>query len=169
MSKLIAFAAIQGGYKVVAQVEGELEKALQTYDASTKIGFPNTAYYLPVIYSLTGLKCETLEDLKKPMAFARNLLPPHIKLKHWLPYLGPLLDAGMAGILSYEVKEAICDTSMTRISTSPRKTRILKTANSGWVQPMTPSCENAGWSLWTVPHRALPPWWEPLPTKRLPR
>ncbi len=107
MSKLIAFAAIQGGYKVVAQVEGELEKALQTYDAATKIGFPNTAYYLPVIYSLTGLKCETLEDLKKPMAFARGLLPPHIKLKNWLPYLGPLLDAGMAGIISYEVKEAL--------------------------------------------------------------
>ncbi|MDT8377745.1 MAG: acetyl-CoA decarbonylase/synthase complex subunit alpha/beta [Desulfotignum sp.] len=107
MSKLIAFAAIQGGYKVVAQVEGELEKALQTYDASTQIGFPNTAYYLPVIYSLTGLKCETLEDLKKPMEFARKLLPPHIKLKNWLPYLGPLLDAGMAGIISYEVKEAL--------------------------------------------------------------
>jgi acetyl-CoA synthase len=107
MSKLIAFAAIQGGYKVVAQVEGELEKALQTYDASTKIGFPNTAYYLPVIYSLTGLKCETVEDLKKPMEFARKLLPPHIKLKNWLPYLGPLLDAGMAGIISYEVKEAL--------------------------------------------------------------
>ncbi|WP_300461438.1 acetyl-CoA decarbonylase/synthase complex subunit alpha/beta [Desulfobacula sp.] len=107
MSKLIAFAAIQGGYKVVSQVEGELEKALQTYDASTKVGFPNTAYYLPVIYSLTGLKVETLEDLKKPMAFARGLLPPHIKLKTWLPYLGPLLDAGMAGIISYEIKEAL--------------------------------------------------------------
>ncbi len=107
MSKLIAFAAIQGGYKVVAQVEGELERALQSYDASTKIGFPNTAYYLPVIYSLTGLKCETLEDLKKPMEFARGLLPPHIKLRNWLPYLGPLLDAGMAGIISYEVKEAL--------------------------------------------------------------
>jgi acetyl-CoA synthase len=107
MSKLIAFAAIQGGYKVVAQVEGELEKALQTYDASTKVGFPNTAYYLPVIYSLTGLKVETLEDMKKPMEFARGLLPPHIKLKNWLPYLGPLLDAGMAGIISYEIKEAL--------------------------------------------------------------
>jgi hypothetical protein len=32
------------------------KKALHTYDADTKIGFPNTAYYLPVIYSLTGLK-----------------------------------------------------------------------------------------------------------------
>ncbi len=107
MSKLIAFAAIQGGYKVVAEAEGKLNKALQTYDASTQIGFPNTAYYLPVIYSLTGLKCETLEDLKKPLEFARGLLPPHLKLKNWLPYLGPLLDAGMAGILSYEVIEAL--------------------------------------------------------------
>ena len=64
MSKLIAFAAIQGGYKVVSEVEGLLDKALQTYDASTKVGFPNTAYYLPVIYSITGIKVETLEDLK---------------------------------------------------------------------------------------------------------
>ncbi len=50
MSKLIAFAAIQGGYKVVAQAEGQLNTALQTYDASTKVGFPNTAYFLPVVY-----------------------------------------------------------------------------------------------------------------------
>ncbi|MCP3681542.1 MAG: CO dehydrogenase/CO-methylating acetyl-CoA synthase complex subunit beta [bacterium] len=107
MSKLVAFAAIQGGYKVVSQVEGELEHALQSNDASTKIGFGNTAYFLPVIYSLTGMKCETLEDLKKPMDFARGLLPPHIKSKNHLPYLGPLLDAGMASIFAYEVKEAL--------------------------------------------------------------
>ncbi len=107
MSKLIAFAAIQGGYKVVAEAEGQLNQALATYDASTKVGFPNTAYFLPVIYSITGLKVETLEDLKKPLEFAKGLLPPHIKLKNWLPYLGPLLDAGMAGIISYEVIEAL--------------------------------------------------------------
>ena len=74
---------------------------------STKIGFPNTAYYLPVIYSLTGMKVETLEDLQAPLDFARSLLPPHIKLKNYLPYLGPLLDAGMAGIFAYEIKEAL--------------------------------------------------------------
>ncbi len=107
MSRLVAFAAIQGGYKVVSQVEGDYEKALQTYNADTKIGFPNTAYYLPVIYSLTGMKVETLEDLKKPLAFARGLLPPHVKGSNHLPYLGPLLDAGMAGIFAYEIKEAL--------------------------------------------------------------
>ncbi|MFZ5569939.1 MAG: acetyl-CoA decarbonylase/synthase complex subunit alpha/beta [Thermodesulfobacteriota bacterium] len=107
MSKLVAFAAIQGGYKVVSKAEGMLRNALDTYSADTKVGFGNTAYYLPVIYSLTGMKVETLEDLQKPMAFARGLLPPHIKGKNHLPYLGPLLDAGMAAIFSYEVMEAI--------------------------------------------------------------
>ncbi|MBF0100096.1 MAG: CO dehydrogenase/CO-methylating acetyl-CoA synthase complex subunit beta [Desulfobacterales bacterium] len=107
MSKLVAFAAIQGGYKVVSQVEGEYQKALETFPASTKVGFPNTAYYLPVIYSLLGMKVETLEDIKKPLEFSRKLLPPHIKRVNHLPYLGPLLDAGMAALFCYEIKEAL--------------------------------------------------------------
>jgi acetyl-CoA synthase len=107
MSKLVAFAAIQGGYNVVSEVEGELRNALESYSADTKVEFPNTGYYLPVIYSLLGHKVETLEDMLKPMEFARGLLPPHIKRVHHLPYLGPLLDAGMATILSFEIKEGI--------------------------------------------------------------
>ena len=107
MSRLIAFAGIQGGYKVVSQVEGEYKKALETYNADTKVGFPNTAYYLPVIYSLFGIEVKTLEDLQEPLEIARNLLPEHIKGKNWLPFLGPLLDAGMAGIIAYEIKEAL--------------------------------------------------------------
>lgn len=107
MSRLIAFAAIQGGYKVVSQAEGEYRKALDTYDASTKVGFPNTAYFLPVIYSLFGIKVETLEDMKEPLEIARGLLPPHIKGKNWLPFLGPLLDAGMAGIIGFEIIEGL--------------------------------------------------------------
>jgi len=107
MSKLVAFAAIQGGYKVVSQAEGEFNNALQSFNADSKIEFPNTGYYLPVIYSLTGMKVEKLEDLKKPLEFARGLLPPHIKGKNHLPYLGPLLDAGMASIFAYEIIEAL--------------------------------------------------------------
>ena len=107
MSKLVAFAAIQGGYKVVSTAEGAFNNALESYNADTKIEFPNTGYYLPVIYSLTGMKVETLEDLKKPLEFARGLLPPHVKGKNHLPYLGPLLDAGMASIFGYEIIEAL--------------------------------------------------------------
>ncbi|MDM8543462.1 acetyl-CoA decarbonylase/synthase complex subunit alpha/beta [Desulfococcaceae bacterium HSG7] len=107
MSKLVAFAAIQGGYKVVSTTEGAYTRALETFDAASKIEFPNTGYYLPVIYSLTGIKVETLEDIKEPLEFARDLLPKHIKGKNHLPYLGPLLDAGMASIFCYEILEAL--------------------------------------------------------------
>jgi acetyl-CoA synthase len=107
MSRLVAFAAIQGGYNIVSKVEGRYQRALDTYDADTKVGFPNTAYFLPVIYSLTGIKIETLEDIHKPLGFARKLLPPHIKGHNHLPYLGPLLDAGMAALFAFEIDEAL--------------------------------------------------------------
>jgi acetyl-CoA synthase len=107
MSKLVAFAAIQGGYNIVSKVEGDVKQALETYNADTPVGFPNTAYYLPVIYSLLGIKVEKLEDLEKPLAFCRKLLPPHVKSRNHLPYLGPLLDAGMAAIMAFEIKEAL--------------------------------------------------------------
>ena len=117
MSRLVAFAAIQGGYNIVSKVEGRYTQALQTYNADTKIGFPNTAYFLPVIYSLTGMKVETLEDAKKPLDFARGLLPPHVKGHNHIPYLGPLLDAGKAefcdrhglGEASYALFQAVLE------------------------------------------------------------
>ena len=107
MSKLVAFAAIQGGYNIVSKVEGEYKKALETFNADTPVGFPNTAYYLPVIYSLLGIKVEKLEDMQKVLEFCRKLLPPHIKSRNHLPYLGPLLDAGMSALLAFEIKEAL--------------------------------------------------------------
>jgi acetyl-CoA synthase len=107
MSKLVAFAAIQGGYNIVSKVEGDYKKALETFNADTQVGFPNTAYYLPVIYSLLGMKVETLEDIQKPLDFCRKILPPHVKSRNHLPYLGPLLDAGMASLLAFEIREAL--------------------------------------------------------------
>ncbi len=107
MSRLVAFAAIQGGYNIVSKVEGRLKRALDAHNADTKIGFPNTAYFLPVIYSLLGIKVETLEDALEPLKIARGLLPPHVKGQHHLPYLGPLLDAGMAALFAFEIDEAL--------------------------------------------------------------
>jgi len=107
MSKLVAFAAIQGAYNIVSKVEGKYQQALETYGGSQKLEFPNTAYYLPIIYSLTGIKVTDLDSARRPLEFARSLLPPHVKKSCHLPYLGPLLDAGMAAIFAEEIFEAI--------------------------------------------------------------
>ena len=107
MSKLVAFAAIQGAYNIVAKAEGKYRKALETFGGSQKLEFPNTAYFLPIIYSLTGIKVTDLDSAKKPLDFARNLLPPHVKKDCHLPYLGGLLDAGMAALFAEEIVEAI--------------------------------------------------------------
>ncbi|MBA4394936.1 MAG: CO dehydrogenase/CO-methylating acetyl-CoA synthase complex subunit beta, partial [Desulfobacca sp.] len=107
MSKLVAFAAIQGAYNIVSKAEGTLKKALDKYGPDQKIEFPNTAYYLPIIYSILGIPVKTLGEAKKPMEIARKLLPAHVKNMVHLPYLGPLLDAGMATLFAEEVAECI--------------------------------------------------------------
>ncbi|MBW1857563.1 MAG: CO dehydrogenase/CO-methylating acetyl-CoA synthase complex subunit beta, partial [Deltaproteobacteria bacterium] len=107
MSKLVAFAAIQGGYNIVSKAEGKLKEAIDKYGVKQEIGFPNTAYYLPIIYSLLGMKVETLADAEPVMKRCRELLPPHVKTDCNVPYLGPLLDAGMAALFAEEIVEAI--------------------------------------------------------------
>ncbi|MFH1033032.1 MAG: acetyl-CoA decarbonylase/synthase complex subunit alpha/beta [Pseudomonadota bacterium] len=107
MSKLVAFAAIQGAYNIVSKVEGAYKRALEQYGPDQKLEFPNTAYYLPIIYSLLGIPVKTIGDAKKALDVARRLLPPHVKNFNHLPYLGPLLDAGMAAIFAEEIFEAI--------------------------------------------------------------
>ena len=107
MSRLVAFAAIQGAYNIVSKAEGKLDWALESYGGTQKLEFPNTAYHLPIIYSLLGTPVRTLEDAKGVMEFCRSLLPPHVKGFNHLPYLGPLLDAGMASLFAEEISEAI--------------------------------------------------------------
>ncbi|MDR1164446.1 MAG: CO dehydrogenase/CO-methylating acetyl-CoA synthase complex subunit beta [Deltaproteobacteria bacterium] len=107
MSKLVAFAAIQGGYNIVQKAEGIYKRALEEFGPDQKLEFPNTAYYLPINYSLLGIPIKTLGDAKKCLEVCRKLLPPHIKSLNYLPYLGPLLDAGMAAILAEEIVEGI--------------------------------------------------------------
>ncbi|RJP55441.1 MAG: CO dehydrogenase/CO-methylating acetyl-CoA synthase complex subunit beta [Deltaproteobacteria bacterium] len=107
MSKLVAFAAIQGAYNIVSKAEGTLKKAIDKFGPDQKIEFPNTAYYLPIIYSILGIPVKTLGDARKPMEVARKLLPAHVKNMYHLPYLGPLLDAGMSALFAEEVAEAI--------------------------------------------------------------
>lgn len=106
MSKIIASAAIRGAHKIVARAEEALNQAIETYGADTPVAFPNTGYYLPVIYGITGMQVEKIGDLKPVLDKAKELLPPVPSDKVWLPYLGPALDAGMATLFADEIIEA---------------------------------------------------------------
>ena len=60
MSKLIASAAIRGAHNIVERAEKEWQEAMDKWGANEPVGFPNTAYYLPVIYGILGVKVEKL-------------------------------------------------------------------------------------------------------------
>ena len=107
MSKIIASAAIRGAHAIHDRVAARLDEALQKHGENQEIGFPNTAYYLPIIYAMTGEKVETLADCPKVMKIAEELLPPVPAENLWTPYLGPTLDAGMATLFMEEIEEGI--------------------------------------------------------------
>ena len=107
MSKIIASAAIRGAYKIVEQAEKKWRQAMDKRGANEPVGFPNTAYYLPVIYGILGEKVEKLGDMERILKRCRSLLPPPVKESHPLPYLAPALDAGMATFFAEEIIEAI--------------------------------------------------------------
>jgi len=107
MSKIIASAAIRGAYKIVGRAETALADALAKYGPQQPIEFPNTGYYLPVIYGISGMKAQKLGDLTPILHRAKSLLPPHPTDRVWLPYLGHALDAGMATLFADEIIEII--------------------------------------------------------------
>jgi acetyl-CoA synthase len=106
MSKLIAASAIRGAHGIAKQAEEILARAIEEKGREAKVEFPNTGYYLPIIYSMTGRTVETLADLEEVMEEVRGLLPPFVDDDLWIPYLGPALDAGMATLFAEEVIEA---------------------------------------------------------------
>lgn len=107
MSKIIATAAIRGAHKYVNEADVNLKKAIETYKPEKKVGFPNTAYHLPLILALLGLKVETLKDCQEALGHAKDLLPPLPEEHLWLPYLGNALDAGVATLIAEEIIEAL--------------------------------------------------------------
>ena len=107
MSKIIASAAIRGAHKYVKEAERELNKLTKEKGSDYKVAYPNTAYYLPLILALLGLKVENLEGMDRALKEAKSLLPPLPSEKLWLPYLGDALDAGVATLIAEEIIEAL--------------------------------------------------------------
>jgi len=107
MSRYIATRAVRGANALVIEAEAMLQKALSEKGPNTLIEFPNTAYYLPLIYGMTGLEITELSQLSEVLQIARKLLHPVPAESKWTPYLGETLDSGMATLMAAEIIEAI--------------------------------------------------------------
>ena len=107
MSKIIASAAIRGAHKILHRAEEKYEEALDKFGPKQEVGFPNTAYYLPIIYAITGIGVSKIEDMKRSLDICKKLIPPPVREKTHLPYLAPALDAGMATFFAEEIIESI--------------------------------------------------------------
>jgi acetyl-CoA synthase len=107
MSKYIATRAIRGANALVAEAEAMLNKALKEKGPEAPVAFPNTAYYLPVIYGMLDHKVTTLGDLPPVVDHAKRLLHPVPDENLWVPYLGETLDSGQATLLAAETIEGV--------------------------------------------------------------
>lgn len=107
MSKIIASAAIRAAHRVVRQAEEMLDKTVAEKGKDFTFEFPDTAYYLPMIYAMTGFPVKTLSDMKVALGMAKELLHPEPEDNIWKPYLGEALDSGMATLFAEEIIMAL--------------------------------------------------------------
>lgn len=106
MSGITISTAIQGASNILSKTEERYKKALDTFGGSQRLKFPDSAYYLPVIYSLTGIKVKDLDSAGNALNIARSLINPPDNDSH-ISLMNPVPDAGMAAFFAEEISEAI--------------------------------------------------------------
>ena len=107
MSKLIATAVIKGAHNLVKRAEENLNKTIAEKGEGFAFEFPDTAFYLPMIYAMTGFAVKTLGDMKIALGMAKEMLHPEPEEHLWKPYLGEALDSGMATLFAEEIIMAL--------------------------------------------------------------
>lgn len=103
MSKIIASAAIRGAQGLVTQAEQMLQKVISEKGKDFTFEFPDTAFYLPMIYAMTAFPVKTLGDMEVALGMAKEMLHPEPEENLWKPYLGETLDSGMATLFAEEI------------------------------------------------------------------
>lgn len=92
---------IYGGADAMAGLaENGLREAISKYGPDQSLAFPETEYFFPGIYALTGRKVTCLGDLTHSMEALKALLSAQ-KAK------GQTLDMGLATLLAMEVQEGL--------------------------------------------------------------
>jgi acetyl-CoA synthase len=99
--------AFRGTHIIVEKAKNKWQEAMDRWGANEPVGFPNTAYYLPIIYGITGIKVEKLGDMEAVLKKCKAMLPSTVIEEHYLSYLNSTLKAGMIAVWAEEIMEAI--------------------------------------------------------------
>jgi acetyl-CoA synthase len=106
--KTVARLMVSGAKKLYAEADEFLNKAIKEKGASVSIGFPETAFYLPLANALLGVETKTLSDAKKILSAAGTLLAEAPTDENvWDTFLKDALNSGVAAILSEELISAL--------------------------------------------------------------
>ena len=102
--KTVAALMIGGSRKLWLEADDLLNKAIKEKGPTSQVGFPETAFYLPLANALLGLETNTLSDAKKILSSAMALLAelPADENK-WETFLKDALSSGVAAILAEEL------------------------------------------------------------------
>jgi len=92
---------------MVRKAHESLARAIEQHGKECPVQYPNTAYYLPIMYLFLGQKVQKLGDLEESMQEADKLLGDVPTDELWLPYLGDTLDAGVATLIAEETIESL--------------------------------------------------------------
>ncbi|HAX61885.1 MAG TPA: CO dehydrogenase/CO-methylating acetyl-CoA synthase complex subunit beta [Elusimicrobia bacterium] len=107
MSELVVNLAKSGAKKIFDETKTAVENFIKQKGASSKIEFPATAFYLPIIYGLLGYEVKTAGDLLLPIEKAKKLLENENAGGLWLPQLDGALNAGISTLICEEILAAI--------------------------------------------------------------
>jgi acetyl-CoA synthase len=103
MSGIIYDSAKKGAETVLSLASQTIEKAIGEFGTEKPIGFPDTAFYLPVSFALLGKEARNLGDVLDILKDARDLYEGKGAGLLNISEMGGLLNFGIATLLSAEV------------------------------------------------------------------
>ncbi len=101
MSEVVIAGAMQGLHHYLRQADDLVHKTVHEKGADCAVEFPDTAYFLPLLFSLTGFEVRTAGDMKTALEQHIKPLVPKEKT------MAGVLDAGMATLFAQEMIMAV--------------------------------------------------------------
>jgi len=107
MSDIITGLAKKGNSDVISLAKSSLKENIGKFGGSKTVGFPDTAFCLPVAFALLGKEARTLSDLEVILDDAELLSQGRSATSLNIQEMGGLLNIGVSTLLAVEIIAAL--------------------------------------------------------------